>query len=363
MPTMRGMGPSCCCCKDFIRFKENWQASPSTNLLEIVDGVFSNKMFHNSPSDRSQTAIGLDWVNKKYYYAEVDTADAYFRWWKVGQFAGLDGQDAPMTANIVTIEDYFPQSLATDADDEHLYFAGIYGRDWQDGDINYALNIDRMNYDGTGLTTLATIDVYRTTGPGGNSGMIGPMLVNRTERVLFYVVRENYSTADANTWEISLRSRDLATFTENTLTTSLFPGFGAQTGVTYIRQINSLSFDIAQQKIYWVEHYYTASIRHESIVKRANYDGSGVETLYTSTDPVSVNFVRFSNKLQQIIHADYDRTPPWPRDGIWIRDRDWNEIEQIGFTSSPNSDIASPPSSAATNLWCGWETTGAGSKA
>lgn len=370
--SFRFTGPACCCCKHTIRGDEiNGFMMPAggigtTLLYETLTPADARNNIRSltSPGGDSFSShmIGPDWANKRIFYAyntwartmgSVTDTDATFRYWdtKTSSSTGVA---------ITTVNSRVCDSLAADPDNEHIYWAS---HDYHAGaspsadvGIDYSIELRRMDYDGTNQTTLDTVPVNRATS-ATRPAVIGPMLVNRDAARLYYVVRQNYTTASNTTWEWEIRYRDFATFTE----TSIYSVTGAHAvsaaGDTVIQLLNCLSFDLADGKIYWCEHYMSASNRQEGKVRRANLDGSGVELLYQSADPYAVNFARYSNSLGKIVHGDKDRTANvfTPKDGIWLRDKAaWATAEQIakeGLPETSNFDLTS------SFLWCGYEGT------
>jgi hypothetical protein len=362
-------GPACCCCKDFMRSNECRidstiggsslrKARSDTETREIT-------LTHNSPVlEDSAHVIGPDWYSKKMYYAWIAPSGARFRWWNAKGFAGATGLDTDYTGDVTTVAGWWCDSLATHGANEHIYWSG-HTTPYPDGTVDYDIDISRLNYDGTGNVSLATIPIYRA-GSTAIYGYVGPMLVNRTADRLYYVVKQNATTPTADDWVFEIRYRDLATFTETSIYSVTCARLGADRGDAFIRGLNSLSFDIDAGKIYWCEHYLTAAVRQEGKVRRANLDGTGVELLYQSADPAAVNFARYSNSLGKIMHGDYDRTSttPIPKDGVWLRNKDdWNDAELIALEASPETITSPFTETSSSYLWCGYEATGHGTKA
>ncbi|WP_254512847.1 hypothetical protein [Anatilimnocola floriformis] len=370
---MRTAGPACCCCEHFIRgneissFMMPGGGLSGTFIDEKPDKptdqrVRVNQLITPGGDSLSVHTIAPDWSNKRLYYAystrvrdsggTMIDMKSTFKWW--------DTKDAGPGTAVAEVNSLICDALAASPDEEKIYWAA---RAYVDGAFpnlssNYGIDLRRMNYDGTNQANLATVNVYRT-GSIATAGKLGSMLVNRKENRLYYVVRQNVTTSTAADWVWEIRYRDLGTFAESTI----YSVTGAQTtsglGSSVIHLLNCLSFDLADGKIYWCEHYLTASSRQEGKVRRANLDGSSVELLYQSADPYAVNFARYSNKLGLIVHGDKDRTGNvlTPKNGVWLRDKaNWSTAEQIATEGAPETLNFDATSSF---LWCGFEGSSA----
>jgi hypothetical protein len=376
LPSFKNMGPACCCCNDTLIANEqrywcelNGDGTNARLLRTPKEPTGVREAVHTlnyRPAATNLYAVGTaapDWKNKRLWYSYIENyrpigpitdKDSVIKWWDV------KASGSGIGTTVTTLSSYLLDAMAADPDNEHLYYAGT-AYPYPDMTVDYSIDLCRINFDGTGQTTLDTVAVFRTGSTTPWPPGIGSMLVNRPEERLYYVVLENVTTSTADDWQYRICYRDFATFTETTIYSVQFPRLGVQTGDTWIRLLHCLSFDLTDGKIYWVEHYLTATSRREAKVRRANLDGSGVELLYQSADPYRVNFARYSNKLGKIVHGDYDRTStsPSPLNGIWLRDKaSWaTDPELIALQSSAENlgePYAAPNSSF---LWCGYEGT------
>lgn len=371
--SFRFTGPACCCCKYTIRSNEQrvW-------CEEVGEG--DSAYTYETPSDPTQPrelvyslhfrpaatldywpgTMTPDWKHKRIYYSYIandrpmgtivdqDTVVKY----SSGKTTGA----APGTT-VTTLSSYLLDSMACDPDNEHIYFTG---HDYPYPDYTAAWSIDfkRMNYDGTGVTTLLTDGLFRTGGGFGPRVGIGSMLVHRPLARLYYVKRHNYTTATTSDYSHDLCYRTFASFgTEVVIRSS--PCFSSVAPRPAIDLMNCLSFDLTDEKIYWCEHYQEAGAGAlRSYVYRANMDGSGLETLYHSAAPYRVNFARYSNQNGKIYHEDFDPTPP--RDGFYERDKAaWGTFTQLATIFGDENYESPYPGPQASYLWCGYEGTGA----
>lgn len=375
MPTMKGMGPACCCCTDTIGGNEQRYWSYDLNGFGTSAEVRRKPKDPTDPresvtrldlpssGDKFPGTTGPDWKNKRLYYTYVQwerdgggiiiDTHSILKWWNTKTF----GVGDVIGTNVATLSGFLVDALACDPDAEQIYFAGHSYPYPGFGSFSADETIDlgRINYDGTGYTILDSSQVFRNGAASLFSAGIGSMLVHRDQQRLYYVKRQNVTTATQADVVLEVCYRDLATFTENVIYS--VPCFSTVSASTAIRLINCLSFDIARGKIYFVEHYRNGSSQQQSNVLRANLDGTGLETLYNSADPHYVNFARYSNKLDKILHEDFDRVGTQPRDGFYIRELDFTLIEQLGRIDTGEVNSAAAPCSSF--LWCGYEGSNA----
>lgn len=364
MPNMKGMGPACCCCKHWVRYNEQRRWNEIQGVLgDII--VYKTPPTVNDPKQTFQSidprpavsfdyrggTMGLDWKHKRIYYTYTEHSgsnqNTVFKWWD-GKSSGVS-----LGTAVTTLNTYIVDAFATDADNEHIYLNGMT-YPYPDYSVDWSVDFKRFNYDGTGLTTLDTLQVFRTGGTNLQTG-VGSMLVHRPLQRLYYVKQHNIGTATADDRLLDLCYRDFADFTTEVVIYSVVC-FSTVSGSSAVRLLNCLSFDLTDEKIYWCEHSYPGGgSNRQSNVYRADMDGSNRETLYTSIDPNSVNFVRYSNSTSKIFHEDFDRVVTAPRDGLYIRENDFSLGEQIGTSFS--SEVAGSPYPAPTSsyLWCGYE--------
>lgn len=367
------MGPACCCCRYTLRSNEqrawcetNGEGSAISAMIEPPDGPdnpreaeFTLNMRPVANNLYDAGTMGPDWKSKRIWYTYIENdrsgtggsivdKDTILKWWN-GKSSGNG-----IGTTVATISSYLIDSLAADPDNEHIYFTGK-AYPYPDYSANWDIDFGRINYDGTGLTTLTTEGVFRSGGVLGPLAGVGSMLVHRQEQRLYYVKRQNYTTATTDDWVHEICYRDFGSFgTENVIYSAVC--FRAFAAATELRLINCLSFDVANSKVYWCEHYQTGGGAQQSNVKRANLDGSAIETLYASADPYHVNFARYSNKEQKIYHEDFDRIVSAPRDGFYRRADDFSLEEQLA-TDGFNETNGSPyPSPCSSYLWCGYES-------
>jgi hypothetical protein len=246
--------------------------------------------------------------------------------------------------------------MACDPDNEHIYFTG-HDYPYPDYTTAWAIDFKRMNYDGTGVTTLTTDNLFRTGGGFGPLVGIGSMLVHRPLARLYYVKKQNYTTATADDYTLDLCYRTFASFGTEVVIYSV-AAFSSVEARPAPGLLNSLSFDLDDEKIYWCEHYETGGGAKQANAYRANMDGSGLETLYNSADPYTINFVRYSNQNGKIYHEDFDRIVAAPRDGFYERDKAaWGTYTQLATIFGPETNGSSYPGPCSSYLWCGYEGT------
>jgi hypothetical protein len=371
MPNMKGMGPGCCCCIHTIGGNEQYYWATELNSAGTNIEVRAKP---DDPTDPRESVTRLDfpftgdklggtmtpdWKNKRICYTWVQRIrsgggaeigmNTHFKTWDAKTF----GVGDVIGTAITTLTDFIVDSLACDPDNEHIYFTGYqyprpdFGTTGPDANVEFR----RMDYDGTNQTTLDTPQIFRDTPTLTLPPGVGSMLIQRDQQRLYYVKRQNVTSATAPESVLEVCYRDLATFTENVIYS--VPCFSTLSASSAIRLINCLSFDIARGKIYFVEHYRNGGGQQQSNVLRANLDGTGLETLYNSADPYYVNFARYSNKLDKILHEDFDRVGTQPRDGFYIRETDFTLIEQIGRIDT--GEVISAAAPCSSYLWCGYE--------
>lgn len=363
----RMTGPACCCCKNWVRYNEHrvWndgyngamlitEADPDPANPRVT--LFSNDGTPDATLNYQLGTMGLDWKRKRIYYSyilndrpmgSIVDQDTVFKWWD-----GKSSGSAVGTA-VTTLGSYLVDAFATDADNEHIYLNG-HDYPYPDYSATWSVDFKRMDYDGSNLTTLDTLQVFRTGGSVLQAG-VSSMLVYRPGARLYYVKRHNIGTSTANDWLIELCYRDFADFTTEVVIYSVV-SFSTVSGGDAVRLLNCLSFDLTDEKIYWVEHSFPGGgSNRQSNVYRADLDGSNLETLYASADPYSVNFVRYSNSGGIIHHEDFDRVVGAPRDGLYLREKDWTLIEQIGTIDTSEVQGSPFPAPTSSFLWCGYE--------
>lgn len=378
---MKTMGAACCCCHQWLwtvehRFWDGGQMGGSSFIYRKPDSPTqareSEFTMHNRPAATLEYDSGTaapDWKNKRVFYTYIDVdrsgpggtiADMHtvVKWWDA-KSSGVS-----IGTPITTLSSFLLDHLATDADNEHIYFNGTtypyLGWDWFSGTVSDAsVELKRMDYDGSNLTTLATVGVYRAGGGFGGMPGIGCMIVNRAHQRLYYVKRHNYTTSSVNDWLVELCYRELGSIgTENVIYS--VPCFSSAAPRPATTLLNCISFDFEDDKVYWCEHYQTTGGALQANAYRAELDGSNRELLVAATSPFSISHVRYSNKLGRIIHEEYDTvvSPP-PRGGLYIRSKtDWNDAETIGTIDHPEVWGSPYPSPASSYLWCGYEVLG-----
>ena len=366
------MGPQCCCCKTTVT------ANEQRKWMEEGGGTSSVyvKSTPDDPADPRQIEFGLDlrpaataayaigtmapdWKNKRIYFSYIDDPNGFMgtpstvvKWWNAK--SNINGSGG---THVKTMGGFWLDSMAADPDNEHIYYVGN-DDPYPDYSANVAVDLKRMDYDGSNVTTLDTIDVFRTGGTIMSKG-VGSLLVHRKEQRLYYVKRHNIGTSTASDWQIDICYRDFADMTTEVSIYNVVC-FSTLSAATAIRLINCLSFDVEDEKIYWCEHYQNSGFLGN--VQRANLDGTGVELLYASASPYAVNFARFSNSKKKIFHEDFDSNPTPPRDGFYVREKDWTLIEQLGIDGLPETNGSPFPEPGSSYLWCGYESTGSGVK-
>jgi hypothetical protein len=363
MPSMRAMGPACCCCRDTLVFREsrvNGDAS-EIRLYEYTspDLPRQDKLQHNTRpvvSNIYESGAGVPvWAEKKFYYFHlmhdrsggggsiVDT-DSVVEWWDTKGSSSLTRQIAPNVGTIGTKTSFVGECIGVDTDDQKIYLAG---RDYAAANTDF--HIWRMDYAAGGQTDVLTVPMR-----SGLSPVIGPMLVHRPTQRLYFVVKQNYTTASSADVAWDIRYMDLVTLGETTIYSVQANGVGTPNTDEYIRLLNSVSFDIENEKIYWCEHY--AATQREGKVRRANLDGSGVELLYQSADPYQVAFAHYSNQHKKVLHGDFHRTVVTPRLGVWLRDPDnWNDSKLL---ATNQTNVSANYFRNTQYPWCGYEVTG-----
>lgn len=376
----RFTGPACCCCLHTVRGNEQYYWATELNSGGTTIEVLGKPSDPTDPreqitrldfpftGDKLGGTMTPDWKNKRIYYTWVERIrsgggaeigmNTHVKWWDAKTF----GVGDVIGTAITTLTDFIIDSIACDPDSENIYFTGYqYPRpDFSAAGPDANVEFRRMDYDGTNQTTLDTPQIFRDTPTLPAPPGIGSMLIHRDQQRLYYVKRQNVTSASEPASLLEVCYRDLATFTENVIYSVAC--FSTVSAATAIRLINCLSFDVDGSKIYFVEHYYTGGGIRQSNVLRANLDGTGLETLYASADPYAVNFVRYSNKLDKILHEDFDRIGTQPRDGFYLRETDFTLIEQLARIDTSEA-IGSPyMAPTASYLWCGYEVTGDGTQ-
>lgn len=312
-------------------------------------------------SDYEAGVMAPDWHNKRIFYTYMDktaTPATVVKWWD-----GKSSGSALGTA-ITTIGGYWIDGLAADPDNEHLYFTGKADPyPFTYPGVDFSVDLKRMDYDGSNITTLDTMPVFEAGGSGGAIGRpgVGCMMVHREQQRLYYVKRENVTPSSPNENTIGIYYRDFANITTEVEVYNI-PCFSAFISGLAIRLIDGLSFDVAGGKIYWCEHSQDGSGNSIGNVKRADLDGANLETLYTSAAPYAINFARYSNTLKKILHEDFDADPTPPRDGYYLRDDAFALLKQYGKSATPETTGSPFPGPTGSFLWCGFEDTGSGLK-
>lgn len=380
----RMAGGNCCCCKDTVLGNEQRQwcesaANGSGLSLRTVASptkIREQKFRLNlTPAGGSTYSIGTaapDWKNERFVYSyQLNVRDSFnvligenavVRSWNLKGNGGTPVHNPQFTVDIAAISDYLIDSIACDPDEGHIYYTG-HAYPYPTMSANYSIEFRRMDYDGTSQTLLDTVQLFRTGSSTPWFPGVGSMLLNRPERRLYFVVIENVTTSTAADWIVDIRYRDLGSFAETTIYSQAFPRLGTQLGDSWVRMISCLSFDFENKKIYWVESYRTtvSPNRLEGKVKRANYDGSNVETLVQAIDPLTVNFARYSNQHKKIIHGETSRfrTTANPLPGVWVRNPyNWNDAKLVALEASPEIAGLPYPGPVGSFLWCGYERIG-----
>ncbi len=194
---------------------------------------------------------------------EVEPMDGKVYWTDSGkvQRANLDGTNVEDVVTGLTL----PRGLAVDRTGGHVYWTSTISG-----------SIERANLDGTGKTVVV-------------SGLNGPIdvRVDRSGGQLYWIdvnagqiQRSNLDGTGVATvaaiagWSIEIDPANQRLFWATTSSIGVvnFDGTGQQTLVTGQNWADGLALDVAGGKIYWAD-------RIADVIRRANLDGTNVETL------------------------------------------------------------------------------------
>ena len=258
----RFSGGECCCCKDTVTGSEQraWEGSAFGNIQlkrtniasEFREIVYTHNMQPASSPLYSDGTCAPEWQGKRVYYTyqlnqrsgggALIGSNSVIRWWNLKDSAGTAGDSPLVTGDVGTVTGFYVDAMATHADEQKIYFVG-YDYPYPDGSVDYSYQMRRIDYDGSNMVTLDTVPAFRTGSSTPFFAGAGCMMMNRPENRLYYVVAENVATASAADWIIDIRYRDLTTFAETTIYSKTFPRLGTQLGETWVRMLNSISFD------------------------------------------------------------------------------------------------------------------------
>lgn len=210
-------------------------------------------------SNLTQTVTGLSGPQD----IEVEPVDGKIYWTDSGkiQRANLDGTNVE---NIVTGQSS-PRGLAVDKANNHVYWTSQITK-----------TIERANLDGSNPTVLVTglnapIDV-RVDAAGGKLYWID---VNNSLIQSANLDGSNVQTvASVNGWAIEIDPANQRIFwaKSNSIGVVNMNGTGLQTLVAGQTWADGIALDVANGKMYWAD-------RIADVVRRANLDGTNVETL------------------------------------------------------------------------------------
>lgn len=385
MPSFRMAGGQCCCCRDVVRTLESRYPGHYAGT-----GGSCIKRRASSPSRDTADVGAVNWrpVAASPYRIGVSCADwRNDRWWGTYNRDDTNPSNVVIDTNLVfatwDAKDYeqstgrrdqfelssvYADALCADSRNSRLLFSGAQYPHPQDDvlSLGFSLQLMSVNFDGSGLTVHDEFPVFDGTSPGasliGWQVGLGSLCVHHPVQRLYYTKVDNIASPLNPVASVCYRPLgNLAA--ETVLYEHPYGRLGTELGFGYIRGIGSISFDMSRQHVYWVETFIVpvaGANRTLAKCKRMGLNGEDEETIYTSTDPHTINLVRYSNKLGKIIHQDFDRRGRFGHYlGTWERNpEDWNDAKLVGLSDSP--DITGGPFFASSSpvLWCGYEATG-----
>lgn len=295
------MGPSCCCCQDvYIR-------GGTPERVNGKDGSLVDSAAGGSLAD----TIYFDLVNKKLY---VQTNDNL----RVKRY----DQDLTNYTTILTAgsSERYDRGIAVHPQGDHIYF----GRN--DNPKTNTRYLTRTAYDGTGQTDIQSFNNGSTVG-----GNILDLAVTRDDEYVFYTKR-HATTGDSIRRCNSDGTGDIEVF--------------AATGLLNF----GINVDNGREKI----QFSYNSTGSTFLIKRCDWDGANLETLYTATSPDVIRFAGYSHSK--------DRHYFWNDSSTAGRDS-WCSLAQDG-SDFQREILASVWAGNDSPVWCklgcGYETLGAG---
>ncbi len=301
--------PGCCCCKDIWEFGVGKYRIKSETEIEAIE-PFGGRGDYD-PINRVSFAQSLQGTAPHVIYKFREQQDADYVLFLTGG-AGEESQGA----------------LACHPEAEQLYYS-YHANGSTDNFIR------RIDYDATDDTAILTDAGISTTIPH-----IDAMVYHRVLDRIYYTIR----ALDGINQRLYIRYINA----DGTGKTSIYDIARAADANLII----SLELDYINQKVWWCET--NSGSRY---VKRCNYDGSNVETVFTNAAPFTrTSGVQVSYRDQCLYTFDYDVGAAAAADndgGLFKREFDYTEIERVVERKTPNRTFTE------FRLGCGLETLGA----
>lgn len=350
LPGRLRFSPGCgCCCYDLWTITNSVRTSVSTtDLSRTAFDLKAHKFTANLDIQEAQQSRidqrnRLVFFGRDYPNAGASGLGAFIRYCSMSLKPVPDQNIAP--ADVTTVYSNptaggtirTAETMALDKQNEVVYFIELEVT----GGTRDA-NIKKVNYDGTGLTTIrnllsgsATVRLYGVSALSVESGW------------LYYF---SYTSALYELYRVKTDGTDLATLI------SVTRGPTDPTGPVLAQ---SLTVDPSRGKLWW---YDTRPSSQDYVVNSMNLDGTGAAT--HAYGQQRLGFLQYSNMLDRLVFSLY-RNQPIASDadgGIFIADPDFTNHERI-FQSlqAINGDTGLPQNrrfNTEGELGCGFEHLG-----